>query len=519
MKRQVCSLIIMIVLFIGCKKEDGPSLGVIDLSSINTNNFEPSFKIDIRSDGNSNIIEKGICYSTSSQPTISNNKVQSTDASLSQNLKIHNIIASCTYYVRAYVTNSIGTSYSNEISFTSPQQGSFSADLKITIIDSTTIQYDITINDRAGWNIEFSDTRLNLAPSPIYITPYNPSLFIKLKLNNNINKYTGVISHLQPNLKYESSLSIFNQTNNYTSHPLTFWTKHTIGEWELFFTSLTNNDNLIFSSGDNVFVGFGSKDYNYTNVFFKLSKSENETYNLNEKLTAPFTPRANMISFSIEGLAYFIGGTGYNKYYNEVWQFDYTKNEWKQLKNANIDLNVLYAFGYGDKGYVIASGGNIYEYNPKIDEWLLINKTPNNYGSIHTIPFNNGTTVYYLTYSRDDYGVVTYNFFSTDILNNSYKKCNFIKLDKGDAIQASFSINQYGYLGLKRAFKLSNSEYDNIYKIKLIKYNFKNDIWEDATDICIGPMFYNHLSLNGKAYLISNDGYSHNIFGLTYTEK
>lgn len=64
------------------------------------------------------ITAKGICWSTSPNPTITNAKTNDgvgnpTYASL---LKILN--PSTTYYVRAYATNSIGTAYGNELTFT-----------------------------------------------------------------------------------------------------------------------------------------------------------------------------------------------------------------------------------------------------------------------------------------------------------------------------------------------------------------------------------------------------------------
>lgn len=68
--------------------------------------------------GGVGITAKGVCWNTASNPTISNNITTdgAGNASYSSLLKILN--PSTTYYARAYATNSIGTAYGNEISFT-----------------------------------------------------------------------------------------------------------------------------------------------------------------------------------------------------------------------------------------------------------------------------------------------------------------------------------------------------------------------------------------------------------------
>ena len=67
------------------------------------------------SDGGTPIIEKGLCWSTSPNPTI-NNKKQKVDG-LGSN-EIHNLTEGTTYYVRPYAINAIGIAYGDEISFT-----------------------------------------------------------------------------------------------------------------------------------------------------------------------------------------------------------------------------------------------------------------------------------------------------------------------------------------------------------------------------------------------------------------
>ncbi len=70
--------------------------------------------------GSTAISEWGFCYSETSNPTIANNKVKSTDLNGPMNAvvytgKISNLKSNTTYYIRGFCTNSKGTGYSDQI--------------------------------------------------------------------------------------------------------------------------------------------------------------------------------------------------------------------------------------------------------------------------------------------------------------------------------------------------------------------------------------------------------------------
>jgi hypothetical protein len=74
---------------------------------------------NVTSNGGATITERGICYGTASNPTIVNSKV--IDASPGTGSFVSNIsglLGGTLYYVRAYATNLMGTSYGTQISFT-----------------------------------------------------------------------------------------------------------------------------------------------------------------------------------------------------------------------------------------------------------------------------------------------------------------------------------------------------------------------------------------------------------------
>ena len=70
------------------------------------------------SDGNGTVTARGICWSTSPNPTIDDNKTTDGSGIGSFTSSLSNLASQTTYYVRAYATNEAGTSYGEEFSFT-----------------------------------------------------------------------------------------------------------------------------------------------------------------------------------------------------------------------------------------------------------------------------------------------------------------------------------------------------------------------------------------------------------------
>ena len=73
----------------------------------------------VTSTGGAALTAVGVCWSTSTNPTTANSFTNNgTTTSFSSDMT--GLTASTTYYVRAYATNSVGTSYGSQVSFTTP---------------------------------------------------------------------------------------------------------------------------------------------------------------------------------------------------------------------------------------------------------------------------------------------------------------------------------------------------------------------------------------------------------------
>ena len=120
----------------------------------------------ITSDGGSAILERGIVWSTSPNPTISNNKVVGTGTAVETFTQTYLIPNPYAYiYVRTYATNAYGTGYGTDLYFILP---CFVKGTKITMFDRTKKNIeDISYEDNLlVWN--FDDGQFDSA-KPLWI--------------------------------------------------------------------------------------------------------------------------------------------------------------------------------------------------------------------------------------------------------------------------------------------------------------------------------------------------------------
>lgn len=76
---------------------------------------------NVTDDGGAAVTARGLCWSTSQNPTVSDNHTSDGNGTGSFTSNLTNLTANTTYYVRAYATNENGTSYGEQKSFTTLQ--------------------------------------------------------------------------------------------------------------------------------------------------------------------------------------------------------------------------------------------------------------------------------------------------------------------------------------------------------------------------------------------------------------
>jgi len=73
---------------------------------------------DVVSDGGAAVTERGICWRTTANPTISNSHIRASSGTGSFTVKLVGLSQRTTYHVRAYAINASGIGYGNDIPFT-----------------------------------------------------------------------------------------------------------------------------------------------------------------------------------------------------------------------------------------------------------------------------------------------------------------------------------------------------------------------------------------------------------------
>ncbi len=125
---------------------------------------------NITNNGGASISASGVCWSTSANPTITNNKITNGTETGEFISPVAGLTPLTTYYLRAYATNSLGTAYGNEVSFTTS-----STSTSITDRDGN-LYSTVTIGNQVWLQQNLKTTRYNNGDLIGTTTPASPDI-------------------------------------------------------------------------------------------------------------------------------------------------------------------------------------------------------------------------------------------------------------------------------------------------------------------------------------------------------
>lgn len=136
---------------------------------------------DITSDGGSAVTARGVCWATTQNPTTSNSKTIDGSGTGVFTSSLTGLTPNTSYFLRAYATNSAGTAYGNQVSFTTASATSI-----VTDIDGN-VYKTVTLGNQVWMKENLRVTRYN--NGDLIGTTATPTLNIN---NENMPKYEWV---------------------------------------------------------------------------------------------------------------------------------------------------------------------------------------------------------------------------------------------------------------------------------------------------------------------------------------
>lgn len=206
---------------------------------------------EVTSDGGAVVYYRGVCWSTSQNPTTNDSRTTDGPGTGTFTSNLTNLTPGTTYYVRAYATNTAGTSYGNQISFTTPLAPTITTS-SVTNVGVTTAQCGGIVTNDGGAAITARGVCWSTSPAP---TTSNSTTFD----STGAGAFVSMISGLTSGTTYYIRAYASNIVGTSYGAERTFTTKvlptvQTVGATNVVDTTATFSGNVLSHGDSNVIV-------------------------------------------------------------------------------------------------------------------------------------------------------------------------------------------------------------------------------------------------------------------------
>ncbi len=269
---------------------------------------------NVTASGNELILARGFCYSTSTSPSLADAYVLAGSGTGAFSASFTSLLPNTTYYVRSFATNTIGSSYGNELSFTT---------LALTVPALTTnTVYNISLTSAMGGGNISDDGGSALTGSGVcWSTSSNPTTADATSAAGTVTgSFNALMTGLSPNTLYYVRAYATNAQGTAYGNELSFTTL-TLSLASVTTTAVSSVSYTTATSGGNVTADNGST-VTSRGVCWNTSSNPTTahfTYTQTAGLgsfSAPITGLSPNTTYYVRAFAVNGGGTVYGNEYN-----------------------------------------------------------------------------------------------------------------------------------------------------------------------------------------------------------
>jgi hypothetical protein len=180
---------------------------------------------NVTSDVGASVTARGVCWSTSPNPTIANSKTTNGTGTGAFTSNITGLSLGTTYYVRAYATNSMGTSYGSSSSFTTTRMPSV-VTVSIDNIDFTTATVSANVTNDNGYAVTERGVCWGTSANPTTAGSH-------VSNGSGTGTYSCQLTDLNRSTVYHVRAYAINSQGTAYGNNVTFSTVPTLPEWGL----------------------------------------------------------------------------------------------------------------------------------------------------------------------------------------------------------------------------------------------------------------------------------------------
>jgi hypothetical protein len=204
--------------------------------------------------GGSAVTARGVCWSTSPNPTISDSRTTDGNGTGTFTSSITGLTPGIQYYVRAYATNSVGTTYGNEITFTTNA-------VLLATVSTSPITSVTSTSAVSGGNVTSAGGGTIIDRGICWGTNVNPTIAnFHVSAGMGTGVFTASLTGLTGNTIYYVLAYATNSAGAAYGNQLSFESGHipptvnTTAVSNITSTSATSGGNVVLQGGENVTV-------------------------------------------------------------------------------------------------------------------------------------------------------------------------------------------------------------------------------------------------------------------------